>query len=166
MDCGAMSKHFDTGKYGIGSYDDFFCLRPPWLLIASLLFMCRSLAALALFGMTGADGDSTLSRFFDTEMLGMGALAAVPALLVLYALGARVPSAPSLVRWIWRHGRGLVAASALLHIAVAATHYASVRAWIGGPLAVQALALGDLAVIGYVFLSSHVRQAFLEFPAR
>lgn len=161
-----MSKRFDTGKYGLASYDDFFCLRPPWLLIASLLFMCRSLAALALFGMTGADGDSSLSSFIDTELLGRGALAAVPALLVFCALGARVPTASAPVRWIWRHGRALVVLSALCHIAVPAAHYASVRGWIGSPPITKAFALIDIVIIVYVFLSSHVRQAFLEFPAR
>jgi hypothetical protein len=161
-----MNKRFEVEKFGFGAYDDFFCLRPPALLVMSLIFLCRGLAALFLFSISGKAGNPVLSYFLDSEMLWQGAFAAVPALLVLYALGARVPGAPTFVRWIWKHGSVLVALSALAHVAIAASKYASVRALLGGSLGVTALALADLGIIGYVFLSSQVRQAFLDFPAR
>src|SRR5262245_22970745 len=98
----ATSKRFEIEKYGFGSYDDFFCLRPSWLLIAAIVFSCRSLIALGLLGIFRAAGASSqFHDLMDTSTLWQGSLAGAPALLVLYALGARVPSAPAFVKWIW-----------------------------------------------------------------
>jgi hypothetical protein len=99
-----MNKRFEIETYGVGSYDDFFCLRPPWLLIASLIFLCRSIVAIGAFGLGGNGAEDVLS-FVDKGALWSGCLAAVPALLVLYAAVARAPTAPAFVKWSWKHGR-------------------------------------------------------------
>jgi hypothetical protein len=94
-----------------------------------------------------------------------GCIAAVPAALVLYALGARMPTAPAFVRFIWRHGRSLMAVSALTSIALTVVQYGSdPRRWLNSSLAVKAIVLAELGIVGYVFLSSRVRQTFMDFP--
>jgi hypothetical protein len=161
-----MSKRLEIEKYGLDSYDDFLCLRPPWLLIASLIFLCRGVFIFVL--VAASRGVATRFDYLgDTETFGVGSsLATVPAALVLYALGARGPSAPVFVRWIWMRGRALVTLSALAYI------YLSTLGAQLGPLgwvndtavAAKAMLLAELGIIGYVSLSSRVRQTFRDFP--
>jgi hypothetical protein len=163
-------KRLDVAKYGLNAYDDFGCLRPSMLLIASLIFLCRDLIFLVLLGVSrliGASGEiAGLQDIVDGETLLSGCVAAVPAALVLYALGARMPTAPAFVRWIWGHGRSLIAVSALVSIVLAVMQYGSdPRRWLNSSLAVKAIVLAELGIVAYVFLSSRVRQTFMDFPA-
>lgn len=160
-----MSKRLEIEKYGLHNYDDFLCLRPSRALIASLIFLCRGLIAYVLVAIAKG-APAGLADILGTETLRSGCLAAAPAVLVLYALGARVPTAPAFVRWIWRHGRALMSLSALAYVALAAAQLGTdPRRWLGGPLAAKALVAAELALVGYVLLSSRVRQAFLDFPS-
>jgi hypothetical protein len=59
-----------------------------------------------------------------------------------------------------------MAVSALVSIAVTVAQYGSdPRRWLNSSLAVKAVVLAELAIVGYVFLSSRVRQTFMDFPA-
>jgi hypothetical protein len=105
----------------------------------------------------------------DAGALSLGSfLATVPAALVLYAFGARAPTAPAFVRSIWAYGRALISLSALAYIYLA-TFGAELGpdpfAWIGETsAAAKAMLLADLLIIGYVSLSARVRQTFRDFP--
>jgi hypothetical protein len=164
-----MSKRLDIEKYGLDSYDDFLCLRPPRLLIASLIFLCRGVVIFAL--VAASRGVATRFDYLaDAATLSVGSfLATVPAAVVLYAMGARAPSAPAIVRWIWLRGRSLITLSALAYI-----YLSTVGAQLGGdPLAwindtapaAKAMLVAELAIIGYVLLSPRVRQTFRDFPS-
>jgi hypothetical protein len=77
-----------------------------------------------------------------------------------------MPTAPAFVRWIWEHGRSLIAVSALVSIVLAVMQYGSdPRRWLNSSLAVKAIVLAELGIVAYVFLSSRVRQTFMDFPA-
>jgi hypothetical protein len=163
-----MSKRSEIERYGLDSYDDFLCLRPPWPLIASLIFLCRGFVLFVLVA-ASRGGATRFDELVDSETLGIGSsLATVPAALVLYALGARAPSAPAFVRWIWARGRALVSLSALAYIygaTLGARLGPDPRAWLSGTsLAAKAMVLAELGIIGYVLLSSRVRQTFRDFP--
>jgi hypothetical protein len=133
-------------------------------LIACLIFLCRGLVVYVLVGVSRGVPVG-FKDIVDTETVWSGFLAAVPAALVLYALVARVPTAPAFVRWAWRYGRALTSLSALSYVAIAVAQLGSdPRRWLGGPLAAKAMVLAELAIIAYLFLSSRVRQAFLDFP--
>jgi hypothetical protein len=166
-----MSKRLEIEKYGLDSYDDFLSLRPSRLLIASLIFLCRDLVVIGLFGvskLSGASGEvpPLLNDIVDPETVWSGCLAAVPAALVLYALIARSPTSAAFVRWIWRHGRSLMSLSALSAVVIAVAQYGSVpRFWVNSPLVVKAIAAAELTVVGYVLLSARVRHTFLDFPS-
>jgi hypothetical protein len=160
-----MSKRVEIEKYGLHNYDDYLCLRPPWLLIASLILLCRGLVVYVLVGVSGGVPEG-FNGIVDTETFWSGALAAAPAALVLYALVARVPTAPAFVRWAWRHGRTLTSLSALSYVAIAVAQSGSdPRRWLGSPLAAKAMVLAELGILAYLFLSSYVRQAFHDFPS-
>lgn len=166
-----MSKRLEIEKYGLDSYDEFLSLRPSRLLIASLIFLCRDLVVIGLFGVSKFSGASgkvppLLRDVVDPATLGRGCLAALPAALVLCALIARSPTASAFVRWAWRHGRSLISLSALSSVAIAVTEYGSVARFLAnGSLAVKAIAALELAIVGYVLLSSRVRHTFLDFPS-
>jgi hypothetical protein len=161
-----MNKRVEIEKYGLHSYDDFLCLRPPWLLIACSIFLCRGLVLFAGFGIAGGV-PAALNDLVDGDALYLGGLAAAPAVLVVYAMTARAPAAPAFVRWSWRHGRALMSVSALAYIALAAAQLGiDPRRWLGsGSALAKAMVLAELGIIGYVLLSSRVRQAFLDFPS-
>jgi hypothetical protein len=162
-----MSKRAEIEKFGLHNYDDSLCLRPSWLLIAGLVFLCRGLIAYLLVGVAKGVVPAGLIDVVGTETLSSGCLAAAPAVLVLYAFAARVPNAPAIVRWIWRHGRALMALSAGCYIALALPQLGSdPHRWLThGSLAVKVLVLAEVALVAYLFLSPRVRQAFLDFPS-
>jgi hypothetical protein len=141
-------------------------LRPSRILIASILFLCRDLLLIVAFGASGMAGASTkLGDLVDTDYLWLACSAAIPAAAILYAYFARAPDARPIVRWLWAHGRVLLLSSALAQIAVvAASYWDDAGRLQAGPLADKAVVIGELAVIGYVLLSSRVKDVFLDFP--
>ncbi len=160
-----MSKRLEIEKYGLDSYDDYFCLRPSWVLILCTVFLCRGLLLFALFGLSGGV-PAALSEVVDAETLWRGCIAAAPAALLLYAMTARAPGAPTFVRFSWRNGRLLLALSSLGYVGLAVMQLGTdPRRWLFSPPATKALVVVELAILGYLLLSPRVRQTFLEFPA-
>lgn len=153
-------------KYDLDDYDAHFALRPSWLLIATMIFLCRGWLMLMLLGVSNFAGVSVeLDDLIPTDHVWEGLIAGVPAALTLYAWLVRVPSAKALVRAIWRNGRKLLIASALLHSAlVFATEWPSMH-WLSEPVSAVILA-GDLWVIAFVLFSERVKDTFLDFPER
>jgi hypothetical protein len=126
-----MNKRVEIEKYGLHSYDDFLCLRPPPLLIACLILLCRGLVLFVGFGVAGGV-PAALNDLVDGDALYLGCLAAAPAALVLYAMAARAPTAAAFVRWSWRQGRALMSVSALAYISLAAAQFGiDPRRWLG-----------------------------------
>jgi hypothetical protein len=159
-----VSKRLEVEKYGLDSYDDYFCLRPSWLLVLCTVFLCRGLLLFALFGLSGGV-PAALREVVDAETLWQGCVAAFPAAVVLYAMTARDPAAPRFVRFSWRNGRWLLALAALSYVGLAVAQLGvDLRRWLLNPLAI-ALVATELAILGYLFVSSRVRQTFVEFPA-
>lgn len=160
-----MSKRIEIEKYGVESYDEYFCLRPSWFLVACTIFLCRGMLLFALFGLSGGV-PAALSGVVDAETLWRGCVAAMPAALVLYALIARAPEAPAFVRFSWKYGRSLLALAALGYVALTlAALGLDTRRWLASSLATNAIVLAELAIIAYLSLSSRVRQTFLDFPS-
>ena len=163
-----MSKLSELDKYGPESYDDYLCLRPPRLLIASLIFLCRGFVVFVLVA-ASREVPAMLDDLGGVDAIGVGgSLATGPAALVLYAVGARVPSARAFVRWVWKHGRALVSLSALTYIALFLARLgSSPRGWTdGASSAATAMVLVELTIVAYVALSPRVRQTFRDFPSR
>lgn len=159
-----MSKRLEIEKYGLDSYDDYLCLRPSWLLIVCTVFLCRGVLLFAAFGLSGGV-PAALNEVVDAETLWQGCVAALPAVLVLYALTARAPGATRFVRFSWRHGRILLSLTALAYLALTALQLGTdPRRWLFSSPVTKALVVVELAILGYVLLSARVRQTFLEFP--
>lgn len=154
-----------SNKYPFSAYDKkYLCLNLSagmWLVVAFLLrpyvIMIMSLAnrrdRMGLIDMVYADRSG----------MAMGALAAVPVLLLIYAWVKRKPDASDKVRWLWRHGRGLLVAAAGLNIvAVFVPMLLGKASGIGYIGAFQLVLCA--AIILYVLGSERVADTFADFP--
>jgi hypothetical protein len=99
----------------------------------------------------------------DRLAMSLGALAGIPAALLVYAWLKRKPGAPRYVRNIWEKGRAFLAVSALLNACAMFVPF-----WIG---TVHAITPGDwaqsaiaLLIVIVVYSSSYIRDCFNDFP--
>lgn len=154
------------GKYHLEDYDRFFSLRPSWLMVATMVFLCRGWLLLLVMAASAMAGISIeLSDISPTDHVWSGLIAGVPAALVLYCVWARRPDARGWVRSVWRNGRLLLAVSALLHVALTVASEGTRALRSISPLAVTVL-LVDLWIVTYVVLSARVKDTFSDFPDR
>jgi hypothetical protein len=151
--------------YPASHYDDQMCLKPPFLLWVAVLYLSRALTlpiAMALGHFAGVDEKAiTLFRgIWSADALIPSTIAAV----MLYALVRRLPTASPPVRWIWAHGRIVLAVSAVLDIALLTM--ALIRQGEINDQSIWSLvaAGGDLYFLIYILAARRVRHALLEFP--
>jgi len=153
--------------YNPSSYDDHFCLKPPALLWLAVLYLSRTFLLLVIYVVSSV---SRISPDALATLRGTVSIYAfVPALVaapVLVALLRRAPSATSLVRWFWAHGRTILILAAILDCAVS----------VGGaglgdgdvtnlsPVSLLA-ALFDIYFLVYILATRRVRDTFADFPA-
>jgi hypothetical protein len=155
-------------KYDLASYDHHFCLKTPGQLLIAILFLSRNLALpfLAFLGpLLGFNSDS--AAFMKSGLSLAGLLAASPAALVLLSLCRRTPVASQVPRWIWAHGRALLAIAALGDCAVGVS---AAPIWHGEsnptvPWSILTAAF-DLYFLTYILAVRRVRDTFADFPAR
>lgn len=152
-------------KYPPSSYDDYFCLKPPLLLWAAVLYLSRAISLPLALGIGHAAGVSQDATKILHSMVSVDTvLPSALAVAVLYAMCRRQPQASSAVRWVWAHGRSLLAAAAVIDGALSA--YALTR---NGDITDQSLAslleVGfDLYFLLYVLAARRVRDTFADFP--
>jgi hypothetical protein len=90
----------------------------------------------------------------------------LPAVLVLLAIGHRIPDGLNFMRWVWVHGRWLLIASYMAGIAVFVYVNKEImldpHSWdfMDGMLVI----LIDLAFVGYLISAELVRDVFNDFP--
>jgi hypothetical protein len=159
-------RHSDSSHtYPASHYDDQMCLKPPLLLWVAVLYLSRAITlpiAMALGHFAGVDEKAiTLFRgIWSADALIPSTIAAV----MLYALVRRLPTASPPVRWIWAHGRMVLAVSAALDIA--SILFALIRR---GEINDQSIwsmiaAALDLYFLLYILAARRVREAFSQFP--
>jgi hypothetical protein len=160
------TKTYDVRKYQAWCFDDYFCLKPPFVLTAAIIYLCRSFLLFGLVLATSARGQATGME----ALLPAGdhptslAITALPALMVLFALFRRSPKAGVLARWAWKHGRVLLAASAVLEIAASVLMLGELPSAADfGSLRLAFLIL-DVYILVYVLASKRVRDSFSDFP--
>lgn len=90
-------------------------------------------------------------------------VATIPVLLLIFAYAKRKPGASGFVQSLWRNGRNLLAAAAVMNIIVIfipflanITHSINVYGWLQLALAV--------AIIIYLYTSKRVTDTFADFP--
>lgn len=91
--------------------------------------------------------------------------AQIPALLVLVALGARVPGAHMVFRVIWLRGRELLTLSAIGNVGIIANGVLQELYWrLDSDWASLLLACLHLWVVARLWMSPIIAKVFAEFP--
>lgn len=151
-------------SYSASHYDDHFCLKPPMLLWAAVLFLSRAITLPLIVGLgnfagVNPDALSLLRRFWSMEILPASILAAI----VLYALLRRVPGASAPVRWLWAQGRVILALSAGIDLALSLL--AAAQSVNGGDVFLNlASAAFDAYFLLYLLFARRARDTFADFP--
>jgi hypothetical protein len=163
-----MQKSYDARRYDLANFDQHLCLKPPWLLWAGALYLSRAVTLSIINGVSSFSGGSSdtsglLHGLFGTNTL----IPSCIAFLVLCTLAVRSPSAGRVVRWIFAHGRMLLAAAALLDAGLTLAGVSLERAASGDERVAPALlaAVFDGYFLVYLLFSRRVRDAFSDFPA-
>jgi len=154
-------------RYDFIAYNRYGVLRPSLGLWLSLVFLCRHVATILLVvvaaGRGARDSGIDLSEFGNL-VNPLFILADLPAMLLLLALAARMPTAGSLPRVLWRSGRFLLLAACLVYAGLILRHVPvddmrlAVADWLG--------IAGTAGVALYAILSPYLGYLFREFPER
>ncbi|HWP00060.1 MAG TPA: DUF2919 family protein [Methylococcus sp.] len=142
-------------------YDDHLCLKVPFALVVSILYLSRHLILpLVVFATARKTGTGDLMYLIGEAHAWIFLLASVPAAFLVLAWARRTPAAGAMVRRIWRSGRWLLVTSALLDLGL--------RLWLTSDFLrgfTIAAVLLDGYIMIYLFMSPRARDVFRDFPA-
>ncbi len=161
-----MEKRFDARRYDLGCYDKHFCLKPPVLLIAMIVFLCRDflLPLIVAAGSMKGGGDGLFDSVAKIRQQHWF-IAGLPALLVFYSLVRRVPKGDVVARWLWRRGRWLLSLSIVLGMYPLLQTLQQRLGNVGdGELPLLLVLLVEIASLSYLWLSRRAGDAFRDFP--
>ncbi len=154
-----MSRHYDISRY-----DKNLCLKPSISMWLISLFLLRPYLVLVLSVVNRKDRMALIELVYPDRLgMSLGALAGIPAAILVYAWLRRAPGATGFVRKAWLRGRMLLTISALGNLALVSAplwtgrhHVMSVTGWIQ---------TGILLVILFVlYASPYIRDCFADFP--
>lgn len=146
--------------YHPDAYDEHFALRIPFTLWMVLVYA----AHVGLFVLIAKLPHEGIDLGFITSLVdNYGLAASLPAILVLFAALRRRPSAGRGWRLLWRYGRGLVALSIVLNLALLGSSLMEgVHSRAADANAIRiALDLFSLCVLA---ASRRIRDTFADFP--
>ena len=161
-----MPHSYSPHSYSPSNYDDDMCLKPPLLLWAAVLFLCRAIMLPVVIGIghvagVNADAMTQLREFWSADQL----VPAVIAIPVLCALCWRSGSAPGILRGVWARGRLFLALSAAVDIALPLISQLAQRQ-ITDQFVLTLFASGvDVYFLAYILAARRVRDTFSDFPA-
>jgi hypothetical protein len=141
------------------------CLKPSLLLWLAVLFTSRAVTLPIMIGIGHVAGVNTdamtwLRDFWNADEC-VPALFSIP---LLYSFCRRVPSASAPVRWLWSHGRILLALAAGLDLAMPVMLALWNREFSDQIMPSLFTAGIDVYLLTYVLAARRVRDTFLEFP--
>jgi hypothetical protein len=151
-------------KYHYTDYNQYDVLRLNWVYWAITLFLSRHLILFMLLGISaGRTGQGprnpALAALLDPVLF----VSDLPALLLLFVAGARLPKSGRLPRILWRQGRSLLVLSAVLYIGLVVWQqqfdFAKFDPVTWGLLAV------NIILIVYLLKSPKLGDLFSQFPA-
>jgi hypothetical protein len=151
-------------KYPFSAYNKHLCLDLSigmWLVLA---FLLRPYLIMIMSVVNRSNRMELINLFYaDRSHLALGALAAIPAVLLVIAWNRRRPGAVRIVRALWRRGRELLAASTALNALVVLLPLLTGRS--DGIDYVGIVQLGLCAwILVYLYDTERVRDTFADFP--
>lgn len=149
-----------SAGYGPEHYNANLVLKVPFFLALSMLWLARNLIVPFVAGVISQKTHSSdLVQFAINQSTWLFATSSLPALLVLFAWGKRMPQAGLAVRWIWRHARPLLAFSSLADLVL---HYLLIPKLTKG--FIPATLLLDFYILVYLAMSQRAKHVFADFP--
>jgi hypothetical protein len=157
--------HSHTQTYSSSSYDDYLCLKPPFVLWLAILYLSKAITlpiamAIASFSGVNPDAIKLMRSLWSAESL----IPSLIAVVVLFALLRRMPSASKPVRRIWAHGRILLALSAGIDLLLSLIQFIRVGELNDQTVLSLMAAAIDVYFLVYVLAARRPRDAFGEFP--
>jgi hypothetical protein len=151
-------------QYPFQAYDRYLTLRPgaaTWLVLAYLI---RPYAIMAMSLANKRDRWGLINLVYqDRSAMALSALAAIPALLLIYAYVKRKPGVTGFIRQCWHRGRLLLFISLVLNIVIV-----FVPVLIGKAESVHYVGMLQAAVafamLMYVAISQRLRDTFADYP--
>lgn len=143
-------------------YNRFGVLRVNAFTALSVLFLSRHVLAFIVLGIALSRADPSSREAFRGLLEPVYMIADGPALLVLLAMLSRHPKSGTTLRLLWRGGRWLLAASAVLYFGLLVRQLGPEPARYGW--AIGSMATGTLLSAGYVNLSRYARALFRDYP--
>jgi uncharacterized protein (DUF983 family) len=151
-------------KYPAHHYDENLVLKVPAMLWLVILYGIRHFLFVGFAQLMPMDIVTIPWINFQTSPYFM--LTDLPAVLVLFAIGHRVPNGHDFMRRVWKSGRLLLLASYIGGITLFSYLNKDVitdpSSW-DFPDAMLVVML-DVVVVAYLLLSQRVRDVFLDFP--
>jgi len=153
-----------TTNRSIANYDKYLCLKPNPVMWLIFIFLMKPYIVAILSVVNRRDKTGLIDMVYsDRTALALGAVAAVPVALLVYALMKRKPGATQFVKSVWARGRMLLVVSALASVGVVffpplagSARHLTDNAWI--QIAIAAV------IVVIVFRSSYIRDCFNDFP--
>jgi Protein of unknown function (DUF2919) len=156
--------------YPFSAYDKYVSLKLDsnmWLIIVYFLRPFILKVSTIQMGRGGVKSDSVsgLKNLFYPDDFGffLAFIATIPVLILVFAYAKRKPGASEFVQTLWRNGRNLLVAAAVMNIVVIfipflanIAHSINVYGWT--QLAVA------IAIIAYLYSSKRVTDTFADFP--
>jgi hypothetical protein len=155
--------------YPFSAYDKYMSLKLDsnmWLIMVYFLrpFILK-ISTIQMGRGTKSDSVTGLKDLVYPNDFGffLAFIATIPVLILIFAYAKRKPEAADYVKTIWRNGRKLLVATAVLNVIIIfipflihMTHSINVYGW--GQLAV------GIGIIVYLYQSKRVTDTFADFP--
>jgi len=152
-----------TSHYQPDDYDEHLCLKLPLGFWLSVLFLLRPFVVFLASVSNSADRFGMLNTIYPDHRGAMShAAAAIPAFALLLIYTRRAPTAGELLRRLWRHGRALLATSALLNLAFLGAAPIVLQQKMTPIIGLQWVL--SFIVLYYLFRSQRIADCFAEFP--
>lgn len=153
-------------QYPFNAYDNYLSLRQGigfWLV---LIFIFRPYVVMLLSVANKRDKLGLIKMVYtDHSLMGLGALGAIPAMLLLYAWFKRKPDAPEHVKKIWRNGKWILLLCLIINVITA-----FMPILIGKTTGLNVIGMLQIFIsvlfIGYIFASKRLNDAFADFPEK
>lgn len=149
-------RYLNVNRFGV--------LRIPGPLWLAMAFLGRHwlLLIITLASRRAPDAVQLASSSLSAAVL----LLELPVLILAYAGFSRHPSAGAASRFIWRHGRAILAATAAINLGLLVWFLWHADVWRRPELFLASCGLLDLAIVYGIYTSDYIKQVFMEFPAR
>lgn len=152
-----------TNIYLPDDYDEHLCLKPPLGFWLCLLFLLRPFVVFLASVSNSTDRFGMLNFIYPDHRWAMiHAAAALPALALVLTYTRRAPAASQFFRRLWRHGRALLATSALLNLAFLGAAPIMLQQKFTAIIGLQWVL--SFVVLYYVLRSRRIVDCFAEFP--